>query len=297
MQGNKEYFQEHNVMWMNVLRRFIVICLAVSLSLTTVGCGGGKQASSGWSSDRTATPTVLSDGKYPVQQAQYNDANGEYTLFLLNSTPPTFATTKLQMARLTDDEIKQGQKTYLRVANSQPTLYLTEDFKIQYVHNVAETRTNPVNGQQETVVVRQESGFWSPFAGALAGQAIGSLLFRPQYYVPPAYQSGGFMTGYGGYGSSYDQAVSSYRSRYNEPPVAVRNQAIFRRTGSIRNFDNSTTQRANTGSRSTGSGFGSNTLNSSGRYNSVQRQSGRSFGSGRSPSMRRSYGGFGSRRR
>ena len=39
------------------------------------------------------------------------------------------------MARLTDDEIKAGKKTYLKVENSQPVLYMTEDFKLEYVHN------------------------------------------------------------------------------------------------------------------------------------------------------------------
>jgi hypothetical protein len=240
----------------------------------------------------------LNDGKYLVQQATYNDADGEYTIFLLNSTPPTFATPKLQMARLSDDEIKQGQKTYLKVENRQSSLYLTEDFKIQYVHNVAETRTNS-NGQRETVFVRQESGFWAPFAGAVAGQALGGLLFRPQYYVPPVYNTGGMM-GYGGYGSSYDQAVSSYRSRYNEVPNTVRNQAIFRSTGTIKNSRNSPNstnrQVTNTGSRATGSGFGGSTLRPSGRSSSIQRNSGSSFGSGRGAPVRRSAG-FGSRRR
>jgi len=66
----------------------------------------------------------------------------------------------------------------LKVENGQPVLYLTEDFKIEYVHAVTETQTNPQTGQQETVVVRRR--ITSPLAGAvagnLAGQAIGSLL-------------------------------------------------------------------------------------------------------------------------
>ncbi len=283
-----------------IWRKFIVIVLAVGLCLTTFGCGGGEQSTynrTGGVDHRTATPTFINDGKYPVQQATYNDANGEYTLFLLNSTPPAFATTKLQMAQLTDDDIKQGKTTYLQVEKGQPSLYITPEFKIQYVHNVTETREN-ANGQKETVVVRQESSFWSPFAGALAGQVIGSMLFRPQYYVPPIYQSGGSISGFGGYGSSYERAVSEYQARYNEPPAAVRNQAIFRRTGALRNSETSLNRPANTSSRSTGSGFGSSTLRSSNRSSSVRPPSGSSFGSGsRSSAMRRSFGGFGSRRR
>jgi hypothetical protein len=289
------------------MRKFTIACLTLSLCLTTVACGGGTQTTSSpqsgsQSTSQSATPTKLNDGQYPVQQATYNDANGEYTLFLLGSQPPTFATEKLQMARLTEEEIKEGKKSYLKVENGQPALYLTEDFKIEYVHNVTETKTNPQTGQQETVVVRRESNFWTPFAASLAGnvagQAIGSLLFRPQYYVPPVYQPGGVMTGYGGYGSSYDQAVSSYRTRYNEPPAAVRNRTAFRTTGSIRSSGGSTTTtpRTNTSGRSTGSGFGSSNLRPSGNSSSTQRKSGSSFGSGGRSSGSRSSG-FGSRSR
>ncbi|MEA5554531.1 hypothetical protein VB713_26725 [Anabaena cylindrica UHCC 0172] len=292
-------------MLMTIARKFTVIFLSLTLCLTTVACGDGNQTTSSSATrnvSQTTTPTKISDGQYPVQQATYNDANGEYTLFLLNNQPPTFATEKLQMARLTDEEIKEGKKTYLKVEKGEPALYLTEDFKIEYVHNVTETKTNPQTGQQETVVVRRESNFWTPFAGAvagnIAGQAIGSLLFRPQYYVPPVYQSGGIMRGYGGYGSSYDQAVSSYRTRYNEPPAAVRNRTAFRTTGTIRRPSSQvrTTPRTNTG-RSTGSGFGGSTLRPSGKSNSTpRRNSGSSFGSGGRSSGSRSSG-FGSRSR
>jgi len=282
-------------MIMNVLRKFTVVFLALTLCLTTVACGGGNQTnSSARNVSQTSTATQLSDGQYQVQQATYDDANGEYTLFLLNSTPPTFATEKLQMARLTDEEIKEGKKTYLKVENEQPILYLTEDFKIEYVHNVTETKTNPQTGQQETVVVRRENSFWAPFAGALAGQAIGSLLFRPQYYVPPMYQPGGVLTGFGGYGRSYDQAVSNYRTRYNAPPAAVRNRNTLRTTGSIRRPGSSTvrttTPRTSTGSRSTGSGYGSGTLRRDSGSRTRRAPSGSSFGSrNRAPSR---SGGF-----
>jgi hypothetical protein len=291
-----------NTMIMTMLRKFTVVCLALTLCLTTVSCGGENQANSPNSSvSKTATPTKLNDGQYQVQQGTYNDANGEYTLFLLNNNPPSFATEKLQMARLTDEEIKAGKKTYLKVENGQPALYLTEDFKLEYVHNVTETKTNPQTGQKETVIVRQESNFWTPFAASLAGnvagQAIGSMLFRPQYYVPPVYQPGGVMTGYGGYGSSYDSAVANYRSRYNEPPAAVRNRTTFRTTGNIRNSSSgrATTNNNPTG-RASGSGFGGSNLRPSGNSSSTQRNSGSSFGSGGRSSSRRSSG-FGSRKR
>ena len=289
-------------MIMTMLRKFTVFCLALTLCLTTVACGGENQANSVKPDvSKTATPTKLNDGEYQVQQGTYNDANGEYTLFLLNNNPPSFATEKLQMARLTEEEIKAGKKTYLKVENGQPALYLTEDFKLEYVHNVTETKTNPQNVQKETVIVRQESNFWTPFAASLAGnvagQAIGSMLFRPQYYVPPVYQPGGVMTGYGGYGSSYDSAVSNYRSRYNEPPAAVRNRTTFRTTGNIRNSasERATTNNNPTG-RASGSGFGGSNLRPSDNSSSTHRNSGSSFGSGGRSSSRRSSG-FGSRRR
>ncbi|OUL37050.1 hypothetical protein BV372_04405 [Nostoc sp. T09] len=295
-------------MIMTILRRFTAVCLAMSLCLTTVACGGGAEQTTppGRNVSQTSTATKLSDGQYQVQQATYDDASGEYTLFLINSKPPTFISENIQMARLTDEEIKEGKKSYLKVENGQPILYLTEDFKIEYVHNVTENRTNPQTGQQETVVVRRENGFWAPFAGAvaggIAGQAIGSLLFRPQYYVPPVYQPGGVLTGFGGYGSNYDQAVSSYRSRYNAPPAAVRNRTAFRTTGRIRSTYPSGSSVRNTPNRTTtnrpsGSGFGGSELRPSNNSRSPRRNpSGSSFGSGGRSSGRRAPA-FGGRRR
>jgi hypothetical protein len=292
-------------MTMTILRKFTVIFLALTLCLTTVACGGKTETNSSTKNvSQTSTTSKLSDGQYQVQQVAYDDGTGLYTLFLLSNTPPTLMTENLQMARLTDDEIKEGKKTYLKVEKGQPILYLTADFKIEYVHNVTEKKTNAQTGQQETVVVRQENNFWSPFAGSLvgsvAGQALGSLLFRPQYYVPPAYQSGGGMYGYGGYGRSYDQAVQSYQTRYNSPPAAVTNRTAFRSTGSIRRSypgdGTSRTAPANTSGRATGSGYGSSTLRPSGNDTSTRRNSSSSFGSGGRSSSRRSSG-FGSRRR
>ena len=276
-----------------MLRKLTTLFLTLTLCWTTVACGGSNETTPQARnvSSPAAAPSRIADGKYPVQQAEYDDGTGQYTLFLLNTpagTPPEFRTENLQMARLTDEQIKAGEKSHLKVENGQPALYLTEDFKIQYTHNVTETQTNPQTGQQETVVVRRENNFWAPFAGAvagnLAGQAIGSLLFRPQYYVPPVYQPGtSVLRGYGGYGSSYGQAVDSYRTRYNTPPAAVRNRQIFRTTGRVRTPSAGIrTPRINTGSRATGSGYGTNTLRPSGRSNSTYRgPSSGSFGSRR----------------
>ncbi len=294
-------------MIMTIVRKFTAVFLALSLCVTTVACGGGNETTPPAKNvSQTSTNTKLSDGEYKIQQATYDDATGEYSLFLLNNNPPTFATENLQMARLTDDEIKQGKKTYLKVEKGQPILYLTEDFKLEYVHNVTENKTNPQTGQQETVVVRRENSFWAPFAGSvagsLAGQAIGSMLFRPQYYVPPVYQPGQGLSGFGGYGGSYGQAVQNYQSRYNAPPAAVTNRTAFRNTGTIRrsypgNSNVRNTPRSTTGNnRPSGSGFGGSTLRPSGNSSTTRRNSGSGFGSGRSTAPRRSSG-FGSRRR
>jgi len=289
---------------MNILRQVLIYAMILSLAVTTVACGGTR-SSTDYNRSSGAQETIaresspqnrLADGEYPVQQATYDDVSGEYTVMLLNTKPgdsSVYRSNNLQMARLTNEEVTQGKKSSLKVQNGQASLYLTEDFRIEYVHNVTENRTNPQTGQNETVVVRRESSFWTPFAGALAGQALGSLLFRPQYYFPPVYQPGIPLVGYGGYGRTYDQAISSYQTRYNTAPNVVRNQQNFRTTGRLRTPDGQTRVGTNRSSdRSTGTGYGSNTLRrSNGTYNS-NRSGG--FGSSRS-SRSRSFGS--SRRR
>jgi hypothetical protein len=302
-----------------MLRRLVIIFMALTLSVTSVACGSssGDRTVQGQNPTSTQSPAVnnntnqkpIAAGKYPVQQATYNDANGEYTLMLLNTpagTPPVYRSTNIQMARLTDEEVKANEKTYFKSENGQVSLHMPEDFKIEYVHNVTQNQTNPQTGQQEKVVVKQESSFWTPFAGSvagsLAGQAIGSMLFRPQYYVPPVYSSGG-LRGYGGYGNNYGQAVQSYQTRYNSPPPAVVNRTTLRTTGRLNNpSTNFNTNRTNPNqstdrTRSTGSGFGSSNLRRSNNNQYNSRPSGgssRSFGSG---GRSRSSSGFGSRRR
>ncbi|MGL6344123.1 MAG: hypothetical protein ACRC80_33880 [Waterburya sp.] len=288
-----------------MLRKIVILFMSLSLCWTTIGCAGSPTSTQSQptfnnnTSTTSTAPTPISDGRYPVQQATYDDVSGEYNVMLLNTppgTPPVLQTAQLQMARISEEEAAKGEKTYLQVDNGKPVMYLTEDFRIEYVHNVTETRNDPQTGQPETVVVRRESNFWTPFAGALAGQAIGSLLFRPQYYVPPVYQPGVVMTGYGGYGTSYSQAVNRYQERYNAPPAAVRNQRL-RTTGSLRNASNKARSSFNrNNNRATGSGVGSSTLRSSGKSGSKQFKRPSSFGS--SSRMRgRSFGGTRMRRR
>ena len=271
--------------------------MVAMLCLSATACGGSVSSTGPAPRASVSRPQPkLADGRYPVQQASYNDANGEYSLFLLNASPSVFSTTDLPMARLTDSEVSAGEQSYLDIDSGQASLHLGEDFKIEYFHAVTENQTNPQTGQTETIIVRRESSFWTPFAGALAGQMVANMLFAPRYYIPPPYQAGGILTGYGGYGNSYGQAVDRYQSRYNAPPTAVKNRRSLRTAGNIgSNRSNKAAsrnqQRAN--KRPTGSGFGSSNLKKSAgssRNNSNRRSTG--FGSGRS----RNSGGFGSRR-
>ncbi|WP_013323391.1 hypothetical protein [Gloeothece verrucosa] len=285
-----------------MFRQFTAILLALALCWTTVACSSPTSTSSNpnFSNNVSVNSSKLANGRYPVQQATYDDVEGVYTLMLLNANPPVYRTTNLQMARLSEEAIAKGEKAYLDVNGNQTVMYIPEDFKIEYVHNVTENQVNPQTGQRETVVVRQQSGFWAPFAGALAGQALGSLLFTPHYYVPPVYQTGGIMTGYGGYGRSYDQAIQSYQTRYNAPPPVVQNRQSLRTTGNLRSSSRGQTVRRpsySTGTKSSGSGYGSSTLRNSGKFNSSGSKRNPSFGSSsgsRSKSFgssRRSFGG------
>jgi hypothetical protein len=284
-----------------MLRKLTTLLLVFTLCWTTVACGSGQTNQT--QAPRTNTSNVqqrdrVASGRYEVQQATYDDADGTYSLMLLNTpagSPPLFRGTNLQMARLTDEAVAKGEKTYVEINGDQATMYMTEDFKIEYVHNVTEVKENPQTGQRETVVVRQESSFWSPFFGVLAGQALGNLLFRPQYYVPPMYSPGGLMTGYGGYGSSYDRAVSGYRDKYSTAPPAVKNRQTLRTTGNIRRYPSNTSaspSRSSTNkTKSSGSGYGSSTLKNSGKSNPNSVRRSPSFGSSGSRRPSRSYGG------
>jgi hypothetical protein len=298
-----------------MLRKLLIIFLAISVGLTSVSCGSNNEASNNSSNSPVlSTKNVgakLGDGKYPIQKAIYNDGNGEYSVMLLNTpagSSPVFRNTNLAMARLTDEEVAAKEKAYLKIENGQPSMHIPENFEIEYARTVTQEQTNPQTGRTETVVRREGGGFWAPFAGSvagsLAGQAIGNALFRPQHYVPPVYQPGGVMRGYGGYGSTYDQAVGNYRQRYNQEPAVIRNRNIVRSTGRLNNsggfgsFGSSSPLKPQVradGNRSSGSGFGTSRLGQSDNYRSrLNNSAPRSFGSS---GARRSSSGFGSRRR
>jgi len=285
-----------------MLRKFFIGFLCLTLVWTSVAIDSAQAGWFGFGDPANATsaaaPATVDSGRYPVQQATYDDATGEYALVLLDTPPgksPVFRSADLQMARTTDDEPIAG--SYLSLADGQPVLHLTEDFRIEYVHAVTETQENPQTGQPETVIVRRESNFWTPFAGAIAGQAIGNALFGPRYYVPPIYTSSP-MVGYGGAGSTYGQAVSAYKDKHNSPPPAVKNRTKLNTSGNLRRTRSgfgSNRTRANATRRtnqnrmkSSGSGFGGSNLRSNGSRPRMQRRSS-GFGSG-GRSRSRSFG-------
>jgi len=283
----------------SAFRKIVILILIIGLSWSSFACSGSSQsqpkqpANNQRPQEQTNSQRSLPDGKYEVQQASYDDVTGEYRLFLLNANPPVLEREDLKLARLRPEEIEQGQNSYLLVQDGEYALNLDEDFKIEYRHGVTETRKDPETGEEQRVVVRRESSFWTPFAGALAGQAVGSMLFRPQYYVPPPYQSGNsVITGYGGYGSSYSQAVDRYQDRYQSPPASVQNQRAQVRTSGSVNHSNRTNSRTRGSSRSTGSGVGSNTLKQDNNRDSSSRRSKNSgFGSSRKSRSRRGFSG------
>lgn len=288
-----------------MLRKIFALVMLLVLSWTTVACNSAPALKTAPPSDRPA-PTqtqAIPKGRYPVQQATYDDADGTYTLMLLNTpagVPSLYRSANLQLARLTDEQIAQGEKSALDVDGDKTALYLTEDFRIEYVHNVTESKPDPQTGGTQSVVVRQESSFWSPFAGALAGQALGNLLFAPRYYVPPLYQSGG-LRGFGCYGSTYGQAVDRYQEKHNSPPPAVKNRQTLRTTGTVRRSPSpsvSARKSPTSTTKASGSGVGTSRLKTSGSANTVRPKSTSSFGSSRrAPTRSYSGGGFSRGRR
>jgi len=229
-------------------RQFTPVLLSVALCWTTIACQDSTNYSQSVGQQNTNTvssQTRLTDGKYSLQQVTYNDANGQYTLFLMNSTPPVYSTTNPQMIPLTPEELNAGEQSYLQMQNNQAILHLSPDFQIEYVHAVTEPADN-----NEVVIVREESTYWQPFESD--GEIEIELEFNsPRYYIPPPYQSGQVLhSGY--HASSYDQAVAKYESQHDTPPPAVRNNQL-RTSGVLRKTTTSQTTTPRTSPASTNS--------------------------------------------
>lgn len=240
----------------------------------------------------------LGQGRYVVQSARYQDASTTYQILLLDTPPgiaPMFETAQLRLAQTsTLSSAFGGKKTYLEIAGNIPTLYLSPGFEIQFVHAVTEERVGS-SGQREVVVVREESSSWSPFVAGMAGAAVGAAVGNalsaptsvPQYYVPPPYTSSGRMTGYGGYGRSYQEASTRHVERYGVPPPKP---VTTIRSTSVPTGKSGSTLRA-TGQGASGSRFKPSTAPSAApRSNS---SFGRSSSPSRSPG---SVGSFGRKR-
>lgn len=222
----------------------------------------------------TSAPTPpLPAGRYPVQNVSYDDATGNYSVFVLGAPSghkPLYRSPDVKMARLEDEALAAGEKSRIEFdATGGATLYLTPDFQLAYTHNVVEERVDPASGQREAVIVRQETSSWSPFVSAMAGAAIGNMLFAPRYYYPPPY-TGGVMSGYGSVGPSRDAATQQYAQRFGREPQSSQ----LRRTGM--------TPRpvAQDSVRSSGRGAGSSRMKPSPRP-TAPRKPMRGFGFGR----------------
>ncbi|MEQ9370978.1 MAG: hypothetical protein RIG63_18410 [Coleofasciculus chthonoplastes F3-SA18-01] len=229
-------------------RQFTPVLLSVALCWTTLACQDSTNYSQSVGQQNTNTvssQTRLTDGKYPLQQVTYNDANGQYTLFLMNYTGAAYSTTNPQMIPLTPEELNSGEQSYLKMQNNQAVLHLSPEFQIEYIHAVTEPASN-----NEMVIVREESTYWQPFESD--GEIEIELEFHsPRYYIPPPYQSGAVLhSGY--HASSYDQAVAKYQSSHDTPPPAVRNNQL-RTSGVLRKSTTSQTTTPRTSPASTNS--------------------------------------------
>lgn len=203
----------------------ILTALAIVSTLVVgAGCGGcfsttPKEQQQLERAQPVRESPPLPNGTYQIQSIAYDDADGAYRVFLIDpppSTPPLYTTTKLQLARLTDEEIAAGDaKARLVVDGATVAGHLPTAFAIQYTHNEVEER----DGQP--VVVQQHSSTWSPFMSAMAGAAIGNMLFAPRYYYPPPYVGGG-LTGFGGAGATPAAAQASYTQQHGKAPQAAR---------------------------------------------------------------------------
>jgi hypothetical protein len=247
------------------------LALALALVPTMVGAGCSGSAPEALEHGQPAPESPpLPPGSYDVQSVAYDDADGGWRVFLLNAPPShksLFTTANLRLARLSDEDIAAGKTAArLDVDAEGPIARLPAEFQVQYTHNVTEQR-----GDGQVVVVRQEPTTWSPFMSAMAGAAIGNMLFSPMYVYPPPY-AGGALSGYGGYGASRVAAQSSFQQTHGALPQAAKlSQSGYAKAPS-------------SSLKSTGSGAGSSKLRSGTSTSSRPKSS---FGGG----------GFGRRRR
>ncbi|NER23606.1 MAG: hypothetical protein F6J96_23475 [Symploca sp. SIO1C2] len=298
---------------LTTLRKFTPVVLGLALCGTTLGCQPNNtyQVPRQQRANTVSTQARLANGNYPLKQATYNDANGQYSLFLFNATPPVFSTTKLKMMPLTAAETKTGKQSYLQMQNNQAILHLSPDFQIEYIHAV----TEQINGA-ENVIVRQESTYWEPFDNDNELEIdIDFDYHQPYYYVPPVYQQG-VVLGRGYHAPTYQEAVAKYEQNHKTQPPAVKNNQL-RTSGELRkstatktkpttnNKTTTTTTKPTTshkstttksaplssGTKATGSGYSNSNLKKSSQTKQktkASKKSSSSFGSNKSSSRKSS---------
>lgn len=205
--------------------------------ITTVVAFSALACLSDPASDRTAAQQLepparivssppLPGGRYGVQSVAYDDATGQYRVFVLG-TPAghssAYQSADLRLAQLDEEALKNGSTSAIEFsADGAPTLFLTPDYKIEVTHNVTDERVDPSTGRAETIIVRQESSSWSPFASAMMGSMIGNMLFAPRYVVPPPYVAGSPMVGVGGAGVTRQAANQTYAQKFGAEPKSAR---------------------------------------------------------------------------
>ena len=71
------------------------------------------------------------------------------------------------MASLTEEEIQEGKTNYANINSDKASLHIKSDFKIEYVHNVTETQTNPQTGRQGSRHPGHSRSNWQPYCRRL----------------------------------------------------------------------------------------------------------------------------------
>ncbi|MBX9703700.1 MAG: hypothetical protein K2X39_06060 [Silvanigrellaceae bacterium] len=203
--------------------KFIIpaFCLFIGSPSCTPQDGSSFFGASSQDKAKESSSCPLPSGKYPVQSVTHNTSVGHYEIFLLDtptcvSSPARFEQVKL--ARLNSEENKPvARLDYIQ--NEDPTLFLTENFKIDLIGMVSE------NGQPP----REESSAWMPFlagaaGAAVAGMAMNALFNKPQYYMPPPQKPGSaYSRGFGSQGETYKSAVNNYQKKFNAMPPSAQN--------------------------------------------------------------------------
>ena len=189
-------------------------------------------------SPQVKTECPLPPGKYDVQSLTFQSSAGSYSIFIVGAASCVKQPVSLTAVRLARIETAGGTaKAQLEVASAEdPTLYLTENYKI-------EMRNAVVEGNQ---VVREETSSWMPFlagaaGAAVAGVAMNAMFNKPNYYQPPPPRPGmADVRGYGSAAPNYKESVSNYQSKYNSLPQSEQpqNKNFFGPNGQAANAAN-----------------------------------------------------------